>query len=324
MKGLSLGMRGNKSTGDWRKSTANAGLHPVVRAVHEIWGDLVWPAAAWARRGDRRDWAWVLLVGVVAGLVLLPVDGWSMEVRDAVADWLGGDARRELRAWGQYGAITSLIVVGAVILLLDRDRFRRALDLALAAVLSGLVCLALKMLIGRPRPKHGDPETFLGWWGHYPIRTGTDTDGTALYEMARSIDGASGSELLSMPSSHTAAAAVLSVFLWTVYPKLKPLAVVLLVVVGLSRVVEGAHYPSDVVVGGAVGLAVGGVVVKRWWGVRLVDWVWVRFVDGEAEPAYERMRRAEIGPAGVASAHVCDGEGARGEGPGAVAAGQGA
>ena len=66
-----------------------------------------------------------------------------------------------------------------------------------------------------------------------------------------------------MPSSHTAHAVVLGVFLARLYPPLKPMAVTLVVLVGVSRVLLGAHYPSDVVVGGAVAWVITDWVMGR-------------------------------------------------------------
>jgi membrane-associated phospholipid phosphatase len=82
------------------------------------------------------------------------------------------------------------------------------------------------------------------------------------------------SELWSMPSSHTAAAAMLAVFLARMYPKLMPLAVGLAGMVGAARVILWAHYPSDVVTGGAVGAAIGMMAHDMRWGARLVPRAW--------------------------------------------------
>jgi undecaprenyl-diphosphatase len=59
-----------------------------------------------------------------------------------------------------------------------------------------------------------------------------------------------------MPSSHTAAACALAVVIARLYPKLTPLMIVLACIVGTARVVLGAHYPSDVVIGGALGATI--------------------------------------------------------------------
>jgi len=70
----------------------------------------------------------------------------------------------------------------------------------------------------------------------------------------------------SMPSNHAAnafAAAALVIFM---FPRAAPAALLLAAAVGLSRVLVGVHYPSDVAVGAMVGALIGvgvGLVVWR-------------------------------------------------------------
>jgi undecaprenyl-diphosphatase len=92
-----------------------------------------------------------------------------------------------------------------------------------------------------------------------------------------------------MPSSHTAFAVVMSVFLAALYPRLKWFAAAMALLVGLLRVHFGGHWPSDVVVGAAIGYAIARACVRGMWGVRLLDWVWIRFVDRSAEPAWPKL-----------------------------------
>jgi undecaprenyl-diphosphatase len=72
-----------------------------------------------------------------------------------------------------------------------------------------------------------------------------------------------------MPSSHTLFAAALSVFLTALYPSIRVLVFALAVVVGLGRVLFDAHWPTDVIVGGAMGWAIASWVVHNRRGVRL-------------------------------------------------------
>jgi membrane-associated phospholipid phosphatase len=57
----------------------------------------------------------------------------------------------------------------------------------------------------------------------------------------------------SFPSGHTATAAGLAAGLIWLYPQGRLLFSLLTVLVGCQRIVSGAHYPSDVLVGAAVG-----------------------------------------------------------------------
>ena len=68
------------------------------------------------------------------------------------------------------------------------------------------------------------------------------------------------SDLWSMPSSHTSAACALACVLARLYPRLIPLMVLLAALVGTARVVLGAHYPSDVIVGATLGLCIAAMI----------------------------------------------------------------
>lgn len=57
----------------------------------------------------------------------------------------------------------------------------------------------------------------------------------------------------SFPSAHTAAAAGLAAGLIWLYPQGRLLFTLLTVLVGCQRIVSGAHYPSDVLAGAALG-----------------------------------------------------------------------
>ena len=77
-----------------------------------------------------------------------------------------------------------------------------------------------------------------------------------------------------MPSSHAALAAVMSVFLVYQYPRLRPFGIVMVVLVSCCRVVFRDHYPTDVVVGAAVGYVIAHYAVTFRWGQLALDWLW--------------------------------------------------
>jgi len=245
----------------------NRTLAAPVRWLHRAAGpvrEFLSPLTDWASAPSRRLWAPPLIWACVLAAALIPFDGPIGSRAAALKPRLGGDLRRELELLQQYGDLATLILAGVIIALLDRANRRYLWDLAVAAAFTSMVVVALKMLIGRPRPEFADPLYFIGPLGSYPI------DAKVGIRHAWEFWAGISSKLWSMPSSHTAAAVVLSVFLTSLYPRIKPFAIAMPVVVGLCRVLFTAHYPSDVVVGAMVGLAAARPAIEHSWGCRLI------------------------------------------------------
>lgn len=226
------------------------------------------------------------LVCVGLGVAGWFADPWIREQTRSVQHELGGDLRRELELLQQFGGAATILITAIIVWLLDPARRRRLLDLIGAAVCTGFILQLLKMGIGRPRPKFEDPGVLLWPWGAYPILKGDGGPGSGsgvyhAWEMSAPIH----SDLWSMPSSHTSAAVALAVWLGVVYPKLRPLVIGWVGVVGVSRVLLGAHYFSDVLVGAGIGFVVAHAAVRGYWGVRFLDWIWVSVVNRKAKPA---------------------------------------
>ena len=98
---------------------------------------------------------------------------------------------------------------------------------------SGIAVDLLKVVFGRTRPKllFADGAYDFGWLGL-------------------------AADYWSFPSGHTAAVAALATALWCLWPRHVLFYVALASVVAASRVVTGAHYLSDVVIGGFVAILV--------------------------------------------------------------------
>ena len=64
------------------------------------------------------------------------------------------------------------------------------------------------------------------------------------------------SDKFSLPSGHTAAAFLMAVIIYHFYPTFGLLAIIWASMVGLSRVLLGVHYPSDVLLGAALGSSI--------------------------------------------------------------------
>lgn len=179
---------------------------------------------------------------------------------------IAGDLRRTLETLQQFGDFATLLLAAAFIWLLDPRRRARLADLAVAAAFTWLVVQALKMLLGRPRPKFDDPAYFCGPFGVYPL----EIKGELVLRHSWEFWAGISSNLWSMPSSHTAAAAVLGLFLARLYPALRWLMVAWIALVGLSRVLLGSHYAADVLAGAGVGLLAASAAIDNAWGRRLL------------------------------------------------------
>lgn len=236
-------------------------------------------------------WIVPLLVGAVGFASVHPFEVETRAAFTRLAAWLSGDLRREAHAWQQYGQGMFIIVLAVVVWMLDPARRRRLLDLGLALLIAQAASTGGKMLIGRPRPREtfNDPWTFLTPWGEYPVKI----DGQYRLIHAWDTQAGASADLWSMPSSHTLFAAVVSVFIATLYPRIRWLVVALVLVVGLGRIMFDAHWPTDVIVGGAAGWLIGRCIIAPYAGVRGLDWLWVRLVNRTATPAYPALAAAD-------------------------------
>ncbi|MCH2145992.1 MAG: phosphatase PAP2 family protein [Phycisphaerales bacterium] len=223
---------------------------------------------------EARRNQWLLLGAVVLVLAFVADALFGGHYRIAFD---GGDVLRELEALGQWGQLSSLIIVGVVLCRMQPARWRRLLDLGLAAGLVSLVVLLVKFCVGRLRPVHELPFVFDGWL----IRIGEAPEALGSYDIA------------SMPSSHTSAAVVLSLFVTLLWPRLAWFAVVMALLVAFSRVIFVAHWAADVVMGALIGIFLGYPIIRGFWGVRLLDALWIRFVDRNAVPALPEVIREE-------------------------------
>lgn len=200
---------------------------------------------------------WIAIAAAVASYLWLdaPISALATRWRPT------GDLRNEMGFVQQFGAISSIILTVWLVSLLDRRGRIRLWDLLASVGLTALAALALKILVGRPRPFLGEPEILLGPFGQFPL------PGVGIkYSWDPHVWGTA--HLWSFPSSHTSAAFVLATFLALAYPRIRAFAWTMACLVGLIRVSLHAHYLSDVIGGAILGWwvakkMVGGAVVSR-------------------------------------------------------------
>ena len=67
---------------------------------------------------------------------------------------------------------------------------------------------------------------------------------------------------LSFPSEHSAISMVVAIILFSFNKKIGIFAIIISILIGISRIILGVHYPFDVLVGWVLGLLVGFIFIK--------------------------------------------------------------
>ena len=164
---------------------------------------------------------------VIACIILMWLE--RRGLRTTLALKFKGDVKRESRWAAQYGQAACNVAVFFLIWQLDPHRRPAAIALALAGLAVSILSMVLKRLLGRVRPGRPDAGRFLGpTWRHANFRE-------------------------SFPSSHSANAVALTVFLAYLYPPGAVVFWVLAVLCAGLRYLLDAHWPSDVLGGIAFG-----------------------------------------------------------------------
>jgi undecaprenyl-diphosphatase len=182
----------------------------------------------------------VALVGL-AGLAL-PYD--VVLSRWATGPLLPGDVRKFIGFGEIFGHGLGVAAIAIAVFQLDPSR-RWALPRALAIALGGgLAANLMKFLVVRTRPHGFDLATGDVW----------RTLGSWTWERT--------SVNQSFPSAHTATAVAFAVALGAMYPHARRFFLALAVLVGVQRIVSGAHFFSDVCCGAAVGWLVARLALR--------------------------------------------------------------
>lgn len=131
------------------------------------------------------------------------------------------------------------LIVGALLLCIigkfvNKKMYESGKVLFISLISAGIVVQVIKHLIGRARPRLTDNLVFIG----PSIRGGYD----------------------SFPSGHTTLAFCFAYILSRYYPRYKALFYGFAVLIGLERIEDMAHFPSDVLMGAVVGMLAGKAV----------------------------------------------------------------
>ncbi|HRJ50115.1 MAG TPA: hypothetical protein PKU91_06260, partial [Phycisphaerales bacterium] len=91
----------------------NRGLPWWIRWCHIAWAATASPlirGLGWCFAAERRFWAGSLLVAVVLLPIVIPRDAVIGAFLVDAFSGVGGDIRREIKAWQQFGGVTSVAV----------------------------------------------------------------------------------------------------------------------------------------------------------------------------------------------------------------------
>jgi membrane-associated phospholipid phosphatase len=187
---------------------------------------------------SRKSLAIVVVLGLAAVLAL-PFD--VVLARFFLDDPFPGEMRSLIHKTEFFGHAYGILGIAFTIFLLDENRRKRIPRILVAALMAGLACDAIKLLVHRVRPCNysfaENAPTFLG----------------LSFQHATSLGDMFQSAYHSFPSAHTATAVAFALVLGSVYPKGRWWFVALAILVAFSRFDGGAHYVSDTCVGGIVG-----------------------------------------------------------------------
>lgn len=198
------------------------------------------------------------LVGLLAAHLVDEIAWRWMTVPDEA--WL--ESRDWYQMLRQLGYLPVWIAIGVTYGLNDLrvrrrggvDRGPRAVMLILSPVVAGLIAEVLKRTIGRERPPA------------FPVMTEQDplpVMPSLEYTFKPFMGGWSDDHNLGVPSSHAAVAFGGLVMLGLMHRGARPVVWGLAAGCGVSRILAGAHWVSDVYVAGLIGVGVAGAVWAR-------------------------------------------------------------
>ena len=153
-----------------------------------------------------------------------------------------------------FGQILILVILSGWVKKPERRWNPVVMRVFVTAVIAGLAADVGKLMISRYRPHHFD----------FDLHMADSFAGLLRF-------GAGGHGQQSFPSAHTASAFGFAAALAWAWPKQQRVFYSLAALVGLQRVVMGAHFPSDVLAGAALGYLVASLYINNAWVTRIWD-----------------------------------------------------
>jgi membrane-associated phospholipid phosphatase len=187
----------------------------------------------------RKAWLWIV-AAIVAFLAASAIDSWAFHhlQKPNVYDVDWGRALRSVGYWPLW------IALSLALWLVDRRRGQgrwRAAMIASSVTAAGLLGELLKLVIRRERPGTLNGVYAFRPWSDHPFSTRN----------------------LGMPSSHALIAFSGAAAMSALFPEATGVWYALAIGCGVTRVLAGAHFVSDVVAGAAIGIAVAVVIARR-------------------------------------------------------------
>lgn len=191
-----------------------------------------------ASNASMRPWPWRLIgMLLLAALVTLPID--VPLARWCAAGNVPKNVHRLLEIAEDFGHGMGVGLIALAVFALDPARRRTLVRVLTAAYGAGLAADGLKIIFVRYRPRE------------------VNLHSTGALETFDGLVGFAAGHSHSFPSAHTATGVGLAVLLAWLYPRGRWYFAFLAALVGVQRVVVGAHFLSDVLVGAAVGVGIG-------------------------------------------------------------------
>jgi membrane-associated phospholipid phosphatase len=192
---------------------------------------------SWSR---NRVWLWIV-IALVAFAAASLIDTWAFHhlQKPNVYDQDWGRALRSVGYWPLW------MLLSLALWLVDRKRgqgYRRAAFLAGSITVAGILGEVLKLLVRRDRPGTYDGRYGFRWFTDHPFS----------------------SRNFGMPSSHAVIAFSGAAALSVLFPEATVVWYALAIGCGVTRVLSGAHFVSDVVAGAAIGIGVSLIIARRW------------------------------------------------------------